>query len=100
MPSIDMSIPHKLTQEEAKRRIQDLLPKMKTDFADQIKDLKEEWDGNSGKFSFSVMGFAVAGVLTVNESSVDLNGNLPFAATFFKGKIKSVIQSKAEEILA
>jgi Putative polyhydroxyalkanoic acid system protein (PHA_gran_rgn) len=100
MPSLEMSISHKLTQEEAQRRIQELLPKMKSDFADQIKDLHEEWNGNTGQFSFEVMGFPVSGTLTVNESTIDLDGNLPFAAAFFKGKIKSVIEEKAQEILA
>lgn len=100
MPSIEMSIPHQLGEQEARRRIQELLPKMKADHGDQIKDLKEEWNGNTGRFSFSVMGFAVSGNLTVNESSVDLDGDLPFAATFFKGKIKSVIQEKAQELLS
>ena len=100
MPSLEMSIPHQLGQEEARRRIQELLPKMKSDYGEQIKDLQEEWNGNIGRFSFSVMGFAVSGTLTVNQSSVDLDGNLPFAAAFFKGKIKSVIEEKAQEILA
>ena len=100
MPSLEMSIPHKLSREEAKRRIQELLPRMKEDYGEQIKDLQEEWSGDSGKFSFSVMGFAVSGTLTVNESSVDLDGNLPFAAAFFKSKIKSVIEEKAQQVLA
>ena len=100
MPSLEMSIPHQLSREEAKRRIQDLLPKMKADYGEQIRDLKEEWEGDTGKFSFTVMGFAVSGTLTVNDNSVDLDGNLPFAAAFFKGKIKSVIENKAQEILA
>ena len=99
MPSIEMSIPHKLTQEEAQRRIQELLPKMKSDFGGQVKDLREEWNGNTGKFSFTAMGFSVSGTLTVNDSSVDLDGDLPFAATLFKGKIKSVIEEKAQQIL-
>ena len=100
MPSLEMSIPHKLSREEAKRRIQELLPKMKADYGDQIKNLHEEWNGDTGVFSFSVMGFAVSGSLTVNESSVDLDGSLPFAAAFFKGKIKSVIEEKAQQVLA
>jgi hypothetical protein len=100
MPSIEMSIPHKLTQEEAQRRIQELLPKMKSDFAGQVKDLREEWNGNTGKFSFTAMGFSVSGTLTVNDSTVELDGDLPFAATLFKGKIKSVIEEKAQQILA
>ena len=95
-----MSIPHKLTKEEAQRRIQELLPKMKSDFAGQVKDLREEWNGNKGKFSFTAMGFSVSGTLTVNDSTVDLDGDLPFAALLFKGKIKSVIEEKAQQILA
>lgn len=100
MPSLDMSVPHSLGKEEARKRIQDLLPKMKSDYADQIKDLQEEWDGDTGRFSFSIMGFPVSGTLRVNDSSVDLDGNLPFAAAFFKGKIKTVIEEKAQQILA
>lgn len=100
MASLEMSIPHKLTREEARRRIQELLPKMKTDYGDQIKDLQEEWNGDTGLFSFSVMGFPVSGTLTINDASLDLDGTLPFAAAFFKGKIKSVIESKAQELLA
>jgi len=100
MPSLNMSIPHKLTQQEALQRIRALLPEMKSDFADKIKDLNEEWNGNTGTFSFTAMGFAVSGILTVNESTVDLDGNLPFAASFFKGTIKSVIEQKAKQVLA
>ena len=100
MPLLKMSIPHKLSQPEALQRIQALLPEMKSEFADKISDLHEKWTGNTGSFSFTVMGFAVSGILTVTESSVDLDGNLPFAATFFKGKIKSVIEEKAKQILA
>ena len=57
MPSLEMSIPHKLGREEARRRIQDLLPKMKADFGEQIKDLHEEWNGDTGVFSFSITLF-------------------------------------------
>ena len=100
MPSIEMSVPHQLSQPEAVQRIQSLLQNIKTQHSDKISNLKEEWNGNTGSFGFTAMGFNVSGLLTINESSVDLNGNLPFAATFFQGKIKSIIREQAEKVLA
>ena len=100
MPKLDMTIPHHLLQGEALKRIKDLLGEMKTEFAGKISDLYEEWNGNTGKFSFSAMGFSVSGTLTVKPSKVELFGKLPFAAIFFKGKIESTIWERAKKLLA
>ena len=100
MSKLNMSIPHDLTQVEALNRIQRLLGEVRTKFADKIRDLHEEWDGNSGKFSFSAMGFAVSGILTVKPSQIELSGNLPLAAALFKKKIETAIRTQAESLLA
>ena len=100
MPKLNMSVSHGLTQDEAVKRVKNLLNEMKTQFADQIGDLHEEWDGNTGRFRFSAMGFPVSGTLSVKASQVDISGNLPFAAMFFKGKIESAIKARAETLLA
>ena len=100
MPKLNMSVSHSLTQEEAVKRIKNLLNDVKTQFADKIRDLHEEWDGNVGKFDFSAMGFPVSGTLTVKTSQVDISGHLPFAAILFKGKIESTIRERAETLLA
>lgn len=99
MASLKMNIPHELPKEEAYNRIQTLLRKVKQQFGDKISNLKEEWNGEQGRFHFSVMGFDVSGLLTVKDSQVDLDGKIPFAASFFKGKIKSVISEEANKIL-
>jgi hypothetical protein len=100
MAKFNMAVPHKLSQDEALRRIKALLGEVKMQFSDKISDLREEWDGNTGKFSFSAMGFSVSGTLTVNPSGVELSGNLPFAAALFKRKIQSTIRERAETLLA
>ena len=100
MPKLSMTIPHRLKQDEALRRIKTLLNEVKGQFADKISDLREEWNGNTGKFSFSAMGFSVSGTLTVKSSEVELSGNLPFAASFFKSKIEETIRERAETLLA
>ena len=100
MAKLNMAVPHRLTPDEALRRIKTLLGEVKNQFADKISDLREEWSGNTGKFSFSAMGFSVSGTLTVKPSEVELCGNFPFAAMFFKGKIESTIRERAETLLA
>lgn len=100
MAKLNMAISHCLTQDEAVKRIKTLLGEVKNEFADKISNLREEWNGNTGKFSFSAMGFSVSGTLTVKPSEVELSGNLPFAASFFKGEIESTIRERAETLLA
>ena len=100
MAKLNMAVSHHLTQDEATRRIKSLLGEVKSQFADKISDLREEWNGNAGKFSFSAMGFAVSGTLIVKPAEVELSGNLPFAASFFKGKIESTIRERAQALLS
>lgn len=100
MPKLNISVQHRLAQEEALNRIKGLLGQVKNQFADKITDLRENWNGNTGTFSFSAMGFSVSGTLTVKPSEVELNGNLPFAASFFRGKIESTIRERASTLLA
>lgn len=100
MAKLNMAVSHRLAQDEAAARVKTLLGEVKKQFADKISDLHEEWDGNTGRFSFMAMGFSVSGTLTVKPSAVELSGNLPFTASLFKGKIESVIREKAGILLA
>ncbi len=99
MSHFNMSVPHHLSQEDALKKIQNLLSEARKEHADKITNLEEKWDDNVGQFSFTIMGFAVAGKLTVTPSSIDIDSELPFAASLFKGKIKSLIEEKAAELL-
>lgn len=98
MPKIDITVSHCYSHEEALRRTHGLLEKIKKQFADKITDLQQEWDGNTGIFSFSVMGFSVSGKLTVKPSEITLTGTLPFAVVFFKGTIETVIREQLENL--
>jgi len=99
MPKIELNIPHSLTKDEALTRIKNFLPQLKEQHADQIKDLEESWNGNTGVFQFKISGFKVSGSLEVEESSVVIKGDLPFAAILFKGQIEETIRAKAVELL-
>jgi Putative polyhydroxyalkanoic acid system protein (PHA_gran_rgn) len=100
MSSLDFSIPHKLTQEEALKRIKNLLNDAKRDHANLISNLQENWEGNKGTFSFSAKGYDVSGELIVHPNSIDIHSKVPFALTLFKGMITGMITQKANELLS
>jgi len=100
MPSLEMIIPHNLPQEEALRRIKNLLSETKRDHGDKIQNLVETWNGNEGNFSFKAQGYDISGTLTVNPSSIDLYGKIPFAVSLFKGTITRMINEKAGQLLS
>ena len=99
MSTIQMEIPHPLSQQEAQDRIQSVLKNVEARFAGQVKDLRQDWNGNMGTFSFSVMGMAVSGTLEVQEGKVSLDSKLPMAAAMFSGKIREVILEEAKKVL-
>ena len=100
MSSINLNIPHSLSQEEALNRIKGMLTKVKQEHSDRIAGVQEDWTGNTGNFQFTIQGFDLSGMIQVNPSNVEITGKLPFALSFFKGKIAQLISEKATEILA
>ena len=100
MPKLSMTVPHHLSQDEALKRIRGLLNNVRTQFADKISDLREEWNDNVGRFSFSAMGMPVSGTLTVKPSEVEFSGDLPALAAIYKSKIESTIRQQAETLLS
>lgn len=100
MPSFAMTVPHRLTQEEALGRIQRMLGEMKQQYGNQVTDLTETWNGHTGEFSMTAMGMKISGKVAVEPGEVKLNGNLPFAAVPFKGQIEKLIREQATQLLA
>ena len=100
MASLNIKIPHHLTQDEALARIKSLLVRIKQEQKDKISDVKEEWEGSSGSFQFRSFGQNLAGVIDVNPSNVEINGKLPLTLSLFKGKIEELIRDKAKDLLA
>jgi hypothetical protein len=100
MANLDVVIPHNLTQDEATERIKKLLAEIKRKHGDRISDLKENWEGNVGDFSFTSQGFSVSGNLEVSSSDVKLTGKIPLALSLFKGLISKTIYDEGSKILS
>ena len=100
MAKLDIEIPHSLPRNEALTRIQGLLQQLQHEQKDTIKNVSEQWNDNEGDFSFSAKGFDLSGKIKVEEDKVKIDGQLPFALSFFKGMISQVIKEKAGKLLA
>jgi len=100
MASLELSVPYTIPQDEALSRIKNLLTETKKEHGDKIKNLHETWEGNTGTFSFTAMGYDLAGTLAVEPGVVNLNAQVPFAVSLFKGAIIKAITEKANELLA
>jgi hypothetical protein len=100
MPKINLSVPHNLSQEEAKRRVSALIADSRTRFAGQVSNVAECWSGYADAFSFKAMGFCVNGKLDVQPAQVLLEIVLPLAAYPLKRRIETEIQAHAHQLLA
>jgi hypothetical protein len=100
MPSLQLTFPHQLGQEEAVARLKNLLSRVQEKYQAQVADLQQTWNGNTLTFGFSTYGFKVGGDVIVEPSEVRLEGQIPIAAMMFKGKIESAIRDQLAKELA
>ena len=100
MPALKMQFPHQLGRETAQERLRTLLAKVKHRYGDQVSNLRESWSDNVLDFGFSTYGFGIQGNVTVDENEVRLDGQIPFAAMMFKGKIEQSLRETMTKTLA
>ncbi len=100
MPKMSVTVPHALGQEGAIEKLKSFVPKIKERYQGQVSNLEENWAGNVLNFGFTTFGFPIKGALTVEPSDVKLDGDLPFAAMMFKGKIEQEFKESLVKLLA
>jgi hypothetical protein len=100
MPKLTVTVPHTLDPQEATKRLQGFLERVRSRYADQVSDLEEEWGENSGTFGFKTYGFNVKGSMAVEPNQVRVEGDLPFAAMMFKGRVEQTIRENLERLMS
>ena len=100
MPSFQAEVPHQLGQQAARERLDSFLENLRNEFKDQVKNLQGDWDDDKLTFSFRTYGIDIKGTLHVEEEIVKLDGQIPFTAMMFKGKIEQSIRGELEKVLA
>jgi hypothetical protein len=100
MPSLALSIPNPLGQQQAAEKLKAFFAHMKERHGDKLTNLEETWaDDHHLNYSFTTYGFNIKGDLAVEPEAVKMNANLPFAAMMFKGKIEQAIRDELTKVL-
>lgn len=100
MPKLSVAVPHALDPQEATKRLQGFLERVRSRYEDQVSDLQESWEENTGRFSFKSYGFSVKGSVAVEVSEVRVEGDLPFAAMMFKGRVEQTLRENLERLVS
>lgn len=99
MPTIQIAVPHKLSQQEAKARIHDFVNSTRNQYGNFVSDLQQEWNENTCAFGFQALGFPLSGRIHVEPNQLRIEINLPLAALPFKSKIETEMASRAKALL-
>ena len=99
MPDLIVSVSHRLSQDEALRRIRATVAQARAQYADEIDDLRESWSGYVGAFQIAAMSQQASGAVTVSPSNVTVQITLPLLALVFKSRIESGMQDELTKIL-
>lgn len=93
-----VDLPHRLGAEEAKRRMQGSIGKLK-DHIPGGADVTSRWEGDRMFLRVVAMGQEVDGHLDVEESKIRLELMLPPMLAMFGGTIERLLHSKGAELL-
>jgi hypothetical protein len=94
-----VSIPHQLGQDEAQRRLQGGMGRLRAQFGDKLGTIEDTWSGSHADFRVSVLGQAVTGGLDVLDDQVRVEVHLPWMLAMVAEKAKGLIQKQGTLML-
>lgn len=97
--TVSISVPHRLSRDEARTRIQNTLAGLKNQHAAKLAQIDEQWAEDHMQFRLAVMGQAVTGRVDVRENAVDLAIDLPWILAMFAEKVRGEVQREGTKLL-
>ena len=94
-----VSIPHHLGKDEALRRLQGGMGRVREQFGDKLGSIEDTWTGSHADFRVSVLGQSVTGGLDVMDDQVRVEVQLPWMLALVAEKAKSLIQKQGTLML-
>jgi hypothetical protein len=94
-----ISIPHKETREQALAKVKAALDHARPELGGKATVTEERWEGDTLHFAFSAQGQDISGTFEVADTTYVLDVTLPLMLRMFEGKIKSMIESQAQQML-
>ena len=99
MPKFSVTVPHNLPHEEVVSRLEQFEHILRQKFKDSVSDLEQKWEGDDVVFRFKSFGMAIAGKIRILDKQLAVEGDLPFTAMMFKGKIESAVREQLDRLM-
>ncbi len=99
MPSFSTEVPHSLGQQAAREKLESFLDTLREKYKDQVSGLEGEWQDDVLTYKLTTFGITIKGRISVESDKVRVDGDIPFAALMFKGKIVDGIKDALTQAL-
>jgi putative polyhydroxyalkanoate system protein len=97
--TLDISVPHNLGREEARRRVERGVGEATARYAGAVGTVEQTWAGDRLDFAVTALGQRVSGWLDVEEKAVQIHVVLPWLLARIAEKLKPQIESEARRVL-
>ena len=97
--SIKIAIPHRLSREEASRRLQTGFSDFKKQYASNLAQMDDRWTGDHMDFKASAFGQSITGRIDVRDTTVDVEVDLPWLFAVLAEKITGQVQQAGQKLL-
>jgi hypothetical protein len=93
-----IDVPHHTTREKARRRIEERLEQLVSQFGGKADQIERDWEGDRLRFRGKAKGMKIEGTLEVTDSEVIIDGKLPLMAKPFEPRIREAVRKEADAI--
>lgn len=97
--SVVVVVPHRLGKEEAVRRLQGGLGRLRESLGGAVRPLQETWSGHHLDFRWSLLGQTASGSLEVEDAHVRVEIELPWLLARLAEKAKSALHKQGRLLL-
>jgi putative polyhydroxyalkanoate system protein len=97
--TITVRLPHQLSQDEARQRIQKGIADLLRTHGSKIGAVDERWDGNRLDFALQMMGQQVSGRMDVLPQEIQLQVDLPWMLAMLAAPFKKQVETEGRKLL-
>lgn len=90
-----VDVPHKTTKEIARRKVEDRLVQLLSQFGGHADEIEHEWLADTLRFKGKARGLLVEGTVEITEVTVVIDGKLPLIAKMFESRIREALEREA-----
>ncbi|HYI09397.1 MAG TPA: polyhydroxyalkanoic acid system family protein [Thermoanaerobaculia bacterium] len=93
-----IAVPHNTTKDLARRKVDQKLDGLLSQFGGHAEDFSHEWRGDTLRFKGKARGLKLEGTVEVTGAEVIFDAKLPFMALPFEGRIREAIHREADSM--